>query len=167
MIYYIFTAWLVAWGFVLFEPQLWPVALFGFVQNIAFTFVSRGRNSGSLRYHIVAAIFSNGMYAALLMYSISIIALSETNTGFFLGCYTCATLSGSVFAHWLAVRLEKGKARNVQEDRFNLLQTRVTELEGDLSAPAIQVRLHGEIVHLPISTTWRRYVFARLEKHAT
>lgn len=40
------------------------VALFllASVQNAAFTWVSRSRNSGDVKYHAVAAVFSNGVW---------------------------------------------------------------------------------------------------------
>ena len=39
---------------------LWAVNLLA--QNFCFTFVSRARNSGSLKRHVVAAIASNGVW---------------------------------------------------------------------------------------------------------
>jgi hypothetical protein len=62
----------IAWVLVILEPALWPVALLGFAQNLSHTFVSRGRNSGSLGYHMLASIFSNGIYISLLVLSISL-----------------------------------------------------------------------------------------------
>ena len=41
---------------------LW--ALFLVLQNMSFTLVSRARNSGSLAFHAVAAIGSNGIWFA-------------------------------------------------------------------------------------------------------
>jgi predicted permease len=123
-------AWAVAWAIVAFhQPALWPVAALGFVQNVAFTFVSRGRNSGSLGYHLIASIFSNGIYAALLFTSIDMISQAKSMPMPFLIVYTLATMAGSIFAHWLALRAERGKARSVQEDRFEKLQRRVAALE--------------------------------------
>lgn len=105
------------------------IAVFAFLQNVSFTFVSRGRNSGSLTYHMIAAIFSNGMYAALLFMSIDLLANAQARPMTFLTCYTMATLGGSIFAHWLAMRIERGKARNVQEDRVEKLEKRIWDLE--------------------------------------
>lgn len=122
-------AFAVSWACVAVVPELWPVALFGFVQNVAFTFVSRGRNSGHLGYHLVAAVFSNGIYAVLLLFSIKLVATAGAAIGPFLVCYTCSTLAGSVFAHWLAVRVEHGRARNVQEDRIELIEARIDALD--------------------------------------
>lgn len=113
--------WSMAVGLVLaltFSDNLWMVALLGFVQNIAFTFVSRGRNSSSLFYHMIASLFSNGIYAVLLFTSVDQITSAKQNPGLFVAVYTLATMGGSIFAHWLALRAEKGKARVVTEDRF-------------------------------------------------
>lgn len=142
---WIMLAYLLAWGIVCTQaPDLWTVALLGFIQNIAFTFVSRGRNSGSLGYHLTASIFSNGIYAALLFVSIDQVAQAKANPGLFLAVYTLATMSGSIFAHWLALRIERGKAKSVQEDRFEKLQRRVAALEG--GTPVLETLLEGTLV---------------------
>lgn len=123
-------AWALAWTVVASkQPDLWPVALLGFFQNVAFTFVSRGRNSGSLAYHMIAAIFSNGLYAGLLFTSIDQVAQAKANPANFLIVYTLATLSGSIFAHWLALRLEKGKAKQVNDSSLDTLRRRIAALE--------------------------------------
>lgn len=115
-----------AWAVVAIEPSLWPVPLLGFAQNLAHTFVSRGRNSGSLVYHVIASLFSNGIYVSLLVLSISIIGYMEASgIGLFIAVFVLSTMSGSVTAHILALRLESGKARNVQEDRVRRLEARV------------------------------------------
>jgi hypothetical protein len=127
---WIILAYTIAWAIVLNKaPDLWTVALLGFIQNVAFTFVSRGRNSGSLGYHLVASIFSNGIYAALLFVSIDQVTQAKANPGTFLAVYTLATMSGSIFAHWMALKMEKGKGKSVQEDKFGALARRVTALE--------------------------------------
>jgi hypothetical protein len=104
------------------SPGLWPLPFICFVQNVSFTFVSRGRNSGSLAYHLVASIFSNGVYAVLLFLSIDLISKARLSPESFILPYALACMSGSVFAHWLALRVEKGKGRNVQEDRLGELE---------------------------------------------
>ena len=123
-------AWTLAWTVVASkQPDLWPVAALGFVQNVAFTFVSRGRNSGSLMYHLIAAIFSNGLYAALLFVSIDQVAQAKANPTNFLIVYTLSTLAGSIFAHWLALRLEKGKAKQVNDSSLDYIRRRLAALE--------------------------------------
>lgn len=105
---------LVAWVNVLgvtafFAPSLVFITLISFFQNVSFTFVSRGRNSGSLAYHAVAALFSNGLYAALLFMSVDVVSRAKAAPAAFVLAYAMSCLSGSVFAHWLALRLERGK----------------------------------------------------------
>lgn len=89
-----------------FAPELAPIAVFCFFQNISFTIVSRARNSASLLYHVVAAAFSNGLYATMLFWSVDLIN-NGAGVGF-VTVYAAACMSGSVFAHWLALRHEKG-----------------------------------------------------------
>lgn len=133
---WISAAYALAWAIVVaVEPALWPVAMLGFIQNIAFTFVSRGRNSGSLGYHLTASIFSNGIYAALLFVSIDQVSQAKSMPFLFLAVYTLATMSGSIFAHWLALRIEKGKGKSVQEDKFGALARRVAQLEANAGRP--------------------------------
>lgn len=103
---YTLMLWALAWAAVFgARLDLWPVALFGFLQNVAFTFTSRARNSPSVVYHGAAALFSNGIYAALLLGSIKLAPGGDPYT--FLFVYTFSTLSGSVWAHQLALKKEK------------------------------------------------------------
>jgi hypothetical protein len=123
-----------AWALVAVEPSLWPVPLLGFAQNLAHTFVSRGRNSGSLTYHVIASIFSNGIYVSLLVLSISIVGyMQASGIPIFIAVFVLSTMSGSVTAHILALRLEKGKARNVQEDRVAGLAEQLRVLENHVA----------------------------------
>ncbi len=93
----------------------WAVILLA--QNAAFTWVSRARNSGSIGYHGVASIFSNGVWfasqvividqirQALISHDILRIVL----TGAF---YTLCTVIGSVSMHaFLMAKVEKGKRK--------------------------------------------------------
>jgi len=126
----------IAWLLVLLEPALWPVAVLGFLQNLSHTFVSRGRNSGSLGYHMLASVFSNGIYISLLVLSISLVSyMSTTDLPVFVMVYVLSTMSGSVTAHGLALRLERGRARNVQEDRVAELEREVKELRAMAGLP--------------------------------
>jgi hypothetical protein len=126
----------IAWVLVILEPALWPVALLGFAQNLSHTFVSRGRNSGSLGYHMLASIFSNGIYISLLVLSISLVSYMETSDlPVFVLVYVLSTMSGSVTAHGLALRFERGKSRNVQEDRVTKIELEVKELRAKVGLP--------------------------------
>ena len=42
--------------------QLIIILCLAFIQNVSFTLVSRSRNRDNLRYHMVAAVFSNGIW---------------------------------------------------------------------------------------------------------
>lgn len=91
---------------------LWGVLLM--VQNAAFTWVSRARNSGSIPYHALASVFSNGVW--ILSMFIVIDKLREASgigviaaTALF---YTVFTVCGSVAMHWFSMKyLEKGKRK--------------------------------------------------------
>lgn len=85
------------------------------VQNAAFTLVSRARNSGSIGYHAVAAVFSNGVWFASQFLLIGMVAkpgmaLPEALK---LGAiYITATVIGSVLMHWFSLTyLERGKRK--------------------------------------------------------
>ena len=133
MIFLIFGVWALAWAVTLvFAPLLWPVTLACFLQNIAVTFVSRGRNSGSLPYHFVASIFSNGIYVVIFAFSIDILSNARESVVLFLIIYTMSTVPGSLFAHWLAKRFEKGKAKNAQEDRVAVIEAELKEVRTEM-----------------------------------
>lgn len=154
---WIALAYTVAWALVYNKaPELWTVALLGFIQNIAFTFVSRGRNSGSLGYHLAASIFSNGIYAALLFVSIDQVSQAKSMPLLFLAVYTLSTMSGSIFAHWLALKIEKGKARTMTEDKHAKLQRQVNDLERRLGVGPVCERLIERV--LPDGRTVRAWV---------
>jgi hypothetical protein len=92
----------------------WGVLLIA--QNFAFTFVSRSRNSGSLKRHMIAAIFSNGIWFAGQLMAVS--AFMNILSGkyglkmaIFAGVfYTAFTLTGSLAAHYHALKTEKGNS---------------------------------------------------------
>jgi len=85
------------------------------LQNAAFTWVSRARNSGSYAYHGIAAVFSNGIWFVSNLYLISMVAKPgmPVETLAYMGLvYIAGTVTGSVLMHWIAVNwLEKGKRK--------------------------------------------------------
>lgn len=91
----------------------WAAVLF--FQNISFTYVSRARSSGSIWRHAKASIFSNGIWIGSQMLMLG--PMFDYLTGKHghaaqLGAgslYTVTCLSGSLFAHYWALRTEKGK----------------------------------------------------------
>jgi hypothetical protein len=92
---------------------IWAVNLLA--QNFAFTFVSRARNSGSLKRHVIAAVCSNAIW--MLQFQILVgpmMAYLNGKHGWLLqvavgAYYTAFTVTGSVLAHYWALRTEKGK----------------------------------------------------------
>jgi hypothetical protein len=82
-------------------------------QNAAFTWVSRARNSGSVSYHALASVFSNGIYIASMFFVVD--KLRNAGAGhiaFVAVFYTTFTVTGSVLMHYVSMRfLEKGKRK--------------------------------------------------------
>lgn len=97
--------------------SMWIVwALLLVAQNFSFTFVSRARNSGSLKRHMFTSIASNGIWfvSQLIVVSTFVNILSgklgvfkAIGAGVF---YTLFTLIGALTAHYFALKNEKGKA---------------------------------------------------------
>jgi hypothetical protein len=85
------------------------------IQNAAFTWVSRARNSASLSYHAVAATFSNGVWFASQFALIASVIRPDMTTAraVYLGAvYVAGTVLGSVLMHWFTMRyLESGSRR--------------------------------------------------------
>ncbi len=85
-------------------------------QNFSFTFVSRARNSGSLRRHVIAGLASNGVWfwgqglVVAKFYELLTGRLGFRSMLIAGAFYTACTVAGSVLAHYWALRTEKGKA---------------------------------------------------------
>lgn len=84
-------------------------------QNFSFTYVSRARSSGSLLRHFKAAIFSNGIwiFSQIIMLGPMFDYLTGRH-GHFMQLasafvYTVSTVTGSLLAHFWALKTEKGK----------------------------------------------------------
>jgi len=92
---------------------LWALVLFS--QNFSFTYVSRARSSGSLLRHLKASILSNGIWIFSNMLMLG--PMFDYLTGkhghlaqFGVGLeYTVVCVTGSIAAHYWALRTEKGK----------------------------------------------------------
>jgi len=95
--------------------SLWLWFLLLVVQNAAFTWVSRARNSGSYGYHAIAAVFSNGIWFASQFLLISMVTdpTLTVDEMFKLGTiYIAGTVTGSVVMHFLAKNyLERGNRK--------------------------------------------------------
>lgn len=85
------------------------------VQNAAFTWVSRARNSGSYGYHAIAAVFSNGVWFVSQFLLIGLVAKPGMPLGeaAMLGAiYVSGTVTGSVMMHYASIHwLERGKRK--------------------------------------------------------
>lgn len=89
------------------------------LQNAAFTWVSRARNSGSLWYHAQAAVFSNGIFFVTNIILIGFMTRfmgdpnrTDTTLYIFGGVYVAGTVTGSVLMHYVSMRwLEAGKRK--------------------------------------------------------
>ena len=79
--------------------------------------VSRARNSGSLTYHAIAAVFSNGIWFVsqfILVDSVmGIIKNSDWTYAVFIGIfYTFFTIIGSISSHIVLMKwVEKGRRK--------------------------------------------------------
>ena len=71
-------------------PVITILAL-AFVQNVSFTIVSRSRNRDNLNYHLIASIFSNGVW----FLTFRELVLREMNFVLFIP-YTVGTVAGSL-----------------------------------------------------------------------
>lgn len=77
------------------------------LQNASFTWVSRARNSGNLKYHAIAAVFSNGIW--LLVIRQVVINFDKIEI---MITYLVAAVVGSVLMHWFSMKyLEKGSRK--------------------------------------------------------
>jgi hypothetical protein len=87
------------------------------LQNAAFTWVSRARNSGSDWYHALAAVFSNGIWFAAFFITFDLIdqvvESGDVKLGIITGLvYIAATVTGSVtMGKFLRKFVERGKRR--------------------------------------------------------
>ena len=87
-----------------------------FVQNMAFTWVSRSRNSGDPSYHRYAAYCSNGIWfcANILIWHQVWLSIQSGDLVHLIAAgigYTVATAEGSVFMMKRLLKSEKGKRK--------------------------------------------------------
>jgi hypothetical protein len=85
------------------------------VQNAAFTWVSRARNSGSIGYHAIASVFSNGIWFVSQLLLISMVAKPDMPIADLVVyglIYVAGTVTGSLLMHWVSIKyLESGKRK--------------------------------------------------------
>jgi hypothetical protein len=96
--------------------MLLALAAVAFVQNMAFTWVSRSRNSGDPQYHRWAAVCSNGVWFATQLILWNQIWAFVTAGGWLKLAltgvvYVAATTEGSVLMMKILIRRETGKRK--------------------------------------------------------
>lgn len=108
------------------------MAIVSFFQNMAFTAVSRSRNSGDPNYHRYCAWGSNGIWFACQMFiwsQIMPIIMTPIKTWSFLAIiklimtiivYTLTTAEGSVYMMKILLKKEKGKRKVGGNDIDNI-----------------------------------------------
>lgn len=78
------------------------IGLLAFAQYVSFTIVSRSRNRSNLKYHMIAAIASNGIWFLTFRQ----LVLGEMSLLLFLP-YTLGTVAGSLAGAKISMRIER------------------------------------------------------------
>lgn len=91
---------------------LWSFLLI--IQNFSFTLVSRARNSGSILYHAITSVFSNGIWITsqfiLIDSIVTVLKNADLQMGAVIGIfYTVNTIIGSLSAHWFTMKFIEPK----------------------------------------------------------
>lgn len=73
-----------------------------FAQNVSFSIVSRSRNRDNLTYHMIASVFSNGIW----FLTFRELVLSEMSFALFIP-YTLGTVSGSLVGSKVSMLIER------------------------------------------------------------
>ena len=94
-----FFVWLSEQPYLLKASVLLVIAL---IQNISFTVVSRSRNRDNKVYHVIAAVFSNGIYFLVFKVMMSNDFAIELILPYILG-----TVTGSVLGMKVSMVIEK------------------------------------------------------------
>jgi hypothetical protein len=88
--------------FLLYITGAGILMLLAFAQNVSFSIVSRSRNRDNMTYHMIAAVFSNGIWFLTFQ------RLVTANMSFTLFIpYTIATVAGSLFGMKVSMLIEK------------------------------------------------------------
>lgn len=74
-----------------------------FAQNVSFSIVSRSRNRNNMKYHLVAAIFSNAVWFATSKFLI----IGHDMTWALFVPYTIGTVSGSLTGQRISMYIEE------------------------------------------------------------
>lgn len=92
------------------------LAVVAFVQTMAFTWVSRSRNSGDPAYHRYAAVCSNAIwFVTNILITMKVWEALKTGSWWFVAAtglvYVVATTEGSVLAMTMLLKRETGKRK--------------------------------------------------------
>lgn len=84
-------------------PSQSLLLMLAFIQNISFTLVSRARNRNNFNFHLIAAIFSNGVWFATFKY----LVVDKGMTMSMFIPYTVGTVLGSLSGSVVSMFIEK------------------------------------------------------------
>jgi uncharacterized membrane protein YfcA len=101
--------------------QVLIILLLAFAQNISFSIVSRSRNRSSFTYHMIASVFSNGIWFLTFRQ----LVLGEMNWLLFVP-YTIGTVLGSLSGAKLSMWIE-AKIGAVSDGHIPMIRTGVPE----------------------------------------
>lgn len=77
------------------------IGVLAFIQNISFTLVSRSRNRNNFTYHLIASLFSNGVWFLTMRNLVT----HDMPLGMFIP-YTVGTVSGSLTGQKISMWIE-------------------------------------------------------------
>ena len=69
------------------------------LQNASFTLVSRARNSDSILFHTIAAIFSNGIWLLVIRQ-----VVTHMDSNILMITYVIGAVTGSVLMHFISMK---------------------------------------------------------------
>lgn len=81
---------------------LLKILVLAFIQNISFTIVSRSRNRGNKKYHMIAALFSNSIWFLTFRELVQ----GDMNLMLFVP-YVIGTIAGSTYGMTISMKIEK------------------------------------------------------------
>lgn len=107
-----------------------------FTQNVSFSIVSRSRNRSSMTYHLIASVFSNGIW----FLTFRSLVLAEM-TFYLFPFYTVGTVAGSLYGVSLSMKIERwlkaGSDDHIKkaDPEVETLKARVAKLEAAFARP--------------------------------
>lgn len=82
------------------------------LQNASFTLVSRARNSDSILFHAIAAIFSNGIWVLVIRKLVL-----NLDNWLIIGTYVVGTVIGSILMHYLSMKYIEPYFKKLKEKK--------------------------------------------------